>query len=549
MFESDLSFYLALLILCCPISIVFFKKFPIKGYTGANKVSLFLQCLIAILNLNILYSFINSLTITLGHDGSSANTLTIDPITTTQQQGHVDYTPIKVSGYTFKNQVATKNLQCDSIVYDQDLDLQVSQAVDLNKPEDLKFFRDKLNELRSLNNIYDLFFQDNEDEVEESILERKWYKFCGSAVWLDKYGVYFMVNRIAYSKKGTRNNPTISVLAGQVFDKNWIELTGKKFPFSGLEFPTILPHYIDEGKEAEKVILGAEDPRAILHEYTNENGIRIQEPLIAFNALSTEVDWKRAMHIYRPLHDPHRIIRLSIENYAPREKEKNWAPFIDGNNLNFVYNFPLRILRCNINNGDCQKVSGPDFNDKSHENAGKLRGGTNLVEIPSQSLPKHLRSRKYWFGIARSHITDCGCVGELYRPHLILISRNKKSDQYELNYVSDLIDFNVNPEPWTPGKTTCSDGKLVLIPNSVAFIKDDYMSVTFSEADKTNKLINAKGWLTYITKMLEFTQERLKDESSDPVLESRLLSKCSTFLAQQYCALSKDTMGWDKLSR
>ena len=55
------------------------------------------------------------------------------------------------------------------------------------------------------------------------------------------------------------------------------------------------------------------------------------------------------------------------------------------------------------------------------------------------------------------------------------------------------------------------------------------MSVTFSEADKTNKLINAKGWLTYITKMLEFTQERLNDESSDPVLESRLLSKCSTF--------------------
>ena len=46
------------------------------------------------------------------------------------------------------------------------------------------------------------------------------------------------------------------------------------------------------------------------------------------------------MHIYRPLHDPHRIIRLSIENYAPREKEKNWAPFIDGNNLNFVYNSP-----------------------------------------------------------------------------------------------------------------------------------------------------------------------------------------------------------------
>ena len=73
----------------------FLQKFPIKGYTGANKVSLFLQCLIAILNLNILYSFINSLTITLGHDGSSANTLTIDPITTTQQQGHVDYTPIK----------------------------------------------------------------------------------------------------------------------------------------------------------------------------------------------------------------------------------------------------------------------------------------------------------------------------------------------------------------------------------------------------------------------------------------------------------------------
>ncbi|KAL6454808.1 BMT3 Beta-mannosyltransferase 3 [Candida maltosa Xu316] len=457
---------------------------------------------------------------------------------------------MKVSGYMFTNTQVNQDFTCDKIIYNDESTIDVSPSFSLNKPHDLKFLRNQLMDLRVDNKLYDLFFQDKEDETEDNILARKWWKFCGSAVWLEKYGVYFMVNRIAYSSTATRSNPTISVLAGQVFDENWKEIIGMKFPFSDLVFPTILPHYVDEGVNARKVILGSEDPRVILHEYVNDKGITIQEPLIVFNSLSTEVNWKRAMHIYRPLYDPHRTIRLSIENLEPREKEKNWAPFTDGNgHINFIYNFPLRILQCDLDTGKCQKISGPDFNEDANKNAGELRGGTNLIQIPSQYVPKELRNNKFWFGIARSHINHCGCVKELYRPHAIIISRDvKNKEDYKLVYVSNLLDFNMNPEPWTPGKTTCSDGKSVLIPNSLAYFSNDYLGVTFSEADRTNKLVHTKGWLAYIQKILAELKTSSEDNSDiDSSERDRMLSVCSTFLSSQYCEVAKESMGWDKL--
>ncbi|RCK66229.1 Beta-mannosyltransferase 3 [Candida viswanathii] len=543
MVDSDVLFYFIALLISTPVSLFVSWKYKNKD---SKRVATFLRGLFVLLNLNIMFFLIGAVL-----ESSKVHLEETDNFASSMGSRikSLDYRPMHISGYVFSNKDSDLNFSCDKILYDDDSAIQVSPSIDLNKPNDLKVLRDQLNILRQENPAYNLFFQDDKHEQEKSILEDKWYKFCGSAVWLEKYGVYFMVNRILYTPNKARNHPVISVLSGQVFDKDWQEIMDMKFPFSDLKFPTVLPHYIDMGVKQKKEILGAEDPRIILHEYTNNDGVTIQEPLITFNALSQEVNWKRAMHIYRPLQDPKKIIRLAIEGLVPREKEKNWVPFeTKDNHINFIYSFPLRVIKCSLVTGTCQKISGPDFQDESQPNAGELRGGTNLLEIPSRHIPKDLRSRKFWFGIARSHIENCGCVGQLYRPHAIIISRSQDSTgDYSMNFVSNLFDFNINPEPWFPGKSTCEDGKLVLVPNSLTYFKDDYLGVTFSEADKANKLVHTTGWLTYIQKVLKEAKPMLTDRTRDLGADGLLLNQCSTFMSDHYCYASKLSQGWDEV--
>ncbi|EMG50938.1 hypothetical protein G210_5687 [Candida maltosa Xu316] len=105
----------------------------------------------------------------------------------------------------------------------------------------------------------------------------------------------------------------------------------------------------------------------------------------------------------------------------------------------------------------------------------------------------------------------------------------------------------MNPEPWTPGKTTCSDGKSVLIPNSLAYFSNDYLGVTFSEADRTNKLVHTKGWLACIQKILPELKTRGDNSDINSSERNRMLNVCSTFSSSQYCEAAKESMGWDRL--
>ncbi|KAG5417687.1 BMT4 [Candida metapsilosis] len=473
------------------------------------------------------------------------------------------------------------SFDCSSILIRDQANIAASEAFDLNRESDLKHLRDQLQVLSKENEAYRLCFQDDSDQSEEYVLRRKWFKFCGSAVWMDLYKVYFMVNRIVYAKDARRSHPTISVLSGQVFDKHWREIKGFKFPHSDLTFPTILPHDLDLGTKEDKSVIGSEDPRIILNEYKNADGARVQEPVIIFNARRTKVNWARAMNVYRPFNDPHEIICLTIKDKKRSFIEKNWAPFIDNSNINneqkminFIYNFnPLRTVKCSLESGECVKVSGPNFNPiDANDNAGVLRGGTNLVEIPKELLPSTevTRNRKFWLGIARSHNKECGCMHELYRPHLFIMARSLTSeDSLELVYVSSMVDFNINPEPWSKrysSKGTCKDGKSVLIPNSIAYWDvnprdgTDYMGVTFSEADRTNKLIHIRGILKHIHKVLHVSgnkegqdanaeKEALVERDADHKMEdvewrNRLLGFCSTYLAGEYCEVAEKTFGW-----
>ncbi|CAK9437803.1 uncharacterized protein LODBEIA_P21810 [Lodderomyces beijingensis] len=462
---------------------------------------------------------------------------------------------------------------CESMQVSSKSPIEASPAFNLNTEADIPQIRNQLRELSLENDAYKLFFQDAEQESEDYILHNKWFKFCGSATWMSQYQVYFMVNRIIYSKYAERSNPTISVLQAQIFDRDWIEIRDYKFPQSSLVFPTVLPHFIDLGEQEEKVIVGSEDPRVILYERQDSVHQIVQEPIIVFNALRTEIGWARAMHIYRPLSDPHKITRLDIKDKQRSQVEKNWAPFMDTHQnknkdtINFIYNLnPLRVIQCSMGSGECHLISGPQFNQlDANDNAGKLRGGTNIITLPQHFISTTAATtaattatantgKTYWLGIARSHITNCGCVSELYRPHFFIMSRiSSRGSAFKLEYVSSLVDFNVNPEPWSmdSGQTTCSDGKSVLVPNSIAYVAtgegEDYMGVTFSEADRTNKLIHLKGVLKHVRLILdrEGMIEGEHDEKEENVdLINKVLGQCSTFISDEYCKLAKQLLDW-----
>ncbi|KAG7662262.1 BMT4 [[Candida] subhashii] len=558
--SSSLALCLLLLILLTPVSIIIF----IKSKSTPKGSRFILYLLIIILNLNIWYLLLSEF--------QYNNEKIIKQINSPLSESIYDFSfkSFKVPGYSFieaGNEYSSKDFKCSQVQFEDTENIQSTRLFELNKKQDLKIFRDQINKLRNKRKIYDVCFQDGPNETEEEILNTKWFKFCGSSVWLSKYNVHFMVHRIVYTKNAHRNGPTISILAGQVFDKDWKELTGFKFPNSNLTFPTILPHYIDAGRRKEKNVLGSEDPRIILHEFINSQGEQDQEPMIVFNSRRTDINWNRAMHVYRPLHDSYKIVRLSINGKKRSFREKNWAPFMDpsagtNNTINFVYNFnPLRVVQCDVLSGECNKISGPDFNKDANDNAGKLRGGTNIIQIDSKYLPEKVQDRLYWFGIARSHIESCGCLHELYRPHAFIMSRPKNSQNFTLDYVSSLIDFNISPEPWNDGEGVCSDGKSVLIPNSIAYWDAlpssnnnndgsaiDYMGLTVSEADKTNRMIHMKGWLSHIYKILDGDRDTIKKHyNAEGFMESEnlLLGECATNLAQDYCRKSEKLMKWD----
>ena len=491
----------------------------------------------------------------------------------------LEYSKFNVPGYSFIEEKVqfgpTEDFECSAVQFNDKMFSSPAVPVD----GDLRRVRNQAFELaKSEYPIAKNCFLDKDDESEEEILNRKWARFCGSSVWLSKYEVHFFVNRIVYAHENARSRPTISLIDVQIFDRDWNELPDFKIPLADgteLNFPGLVKIDIDQNPKHKLSVMGPEDPRVVLRKYINDNGELEEEPVIVFNMRRTEINWNRAMHFYRPFNG-NDTIRLTLRDLKPRFREKNWAPFFDDNdpdNIYFIYNFnPLRVIKCGLSDGVCDKVTGPSFIDSKADESkhvGALRGGTNLVPIPSDLLPKHLFFRKYWFGIARSHNSDCGCLKEIYRPHAFIISQNLETGEFTLDYVSSLMDFNVIAEPWSKRQGICKDGKNVLIPNSIAYwdhvlksdstVKEDYMGITFSEADRTNKIVHVKGFWSHILKALNSKDTgqgskaiaNIKEyyAESNTELENELLGRCATSLAEQYCEDTATSQNWIDQSR
>ncbi|KAG2733296.1 hypothetical protein G9P44_004286 [Scheffersomyces stipitis] len=573
--DYDLRIYSIAVFVLTPVTVIALRKL-LPGFLKRRSHSVYTDkvisgCLIAlllILNANVWYFLTQSIIKAHSeYSSSSAKSFNLLHSPVTKESLNQPYEEFSISGFSFLEVGSddVENFKCSHVVFHDDHTVKSTKPKSLDQKNELRLIRKRALHLNSTGEypIIRNYFLDKEGESEDEILKNKWYKFCGSAVWMDKYQVYFFVSRVIYSERSLRNKPTISLPYAQVFDKNWKEINDYEFPQSDIKFPAFLPIAFDEHPEGVQLYLGADDPRVILRNYLDpETNIMEQEPVIVFNSDSAEIDWKRAIHTYRPFTNSKKALRLKIRGMEPRKIEKNWAPFFDEDysSINFVYSFnPIRVIKCDIVSGECDKQTGPEFEGKKIP---EIRGGTNIVRVPPGFLPKHLAStREYWFGIARSHDFNCGCLKVIYRPHSFLISRALGSSNYTLDYVSSLFDFNIDTEAWNSKLeySKCKDGKSVLIPNSISswdiIPKDDgaegeledVMGITISEADRNNKIVYVKGFLKHINTVIggEKAKSSSHYSSGDTVaIESNLLGKCATSLADEYCLLTAKRMNW-----
>ncbi|KAI5954000.1 BMT3 [Candida margitis] len=379
-------------------------------------------------------------------------------------------------------------------------------------------------------------------QLDLDVVEKFWFRLAGSSIWLKDYGVHYMVSRIMYSPKGTRNSPILSLAYAQLYDENWNELVGTRLLLPKarnsptgeqyiLNFPHIVPiPFWQDPKINEDQYYGPEDPRLIL--VKNEGGY--DEPLILFNSYNCKMDTYdddedeklvtsqrcyRAMSLCWPWQfDSERkyskTAELKLENYRLRT-QKNWTPFtsyldrqVDGydSHIYFVFRWAnLDILKCDLQ-GACSYDYRFNISLSPKNQVGPFRGGTQLMNLNELVTVKE--DREVWAGFARAHIDDCGCGSSMYRPNLVVIVKERKDSKnyYKVTHISSSLSFNMYVPGWDLlyPENSCLRSS-VLIPNGISqwiadkdssgTIVDDYLTLTLSVSDYTVHRVNVKGLL------------------------------------------------------
>ncbi|EDO15575.1 hypothetical protein Kpol_487p8 [Vanderwaltozyma polyspora DSM 70294] len=229
--------------------------------------------------------------------------------------------------------------------------------------------------------------KDEDRWSEEDIINKRWFRFGGSAVWLEDQQCYVVYTRIIYSQRGERSYPKVSMLRGQAFDKDWNEIIGKKIPYNDVLIPNDMNQQINnlrkefgeidcnsiknkiaydkcqaentnnEIKIQERInavlekyyityptifnipadlngdVKGQEDPRVILKQNSiNINLKQTDEPLVFFNQLD-DVEGKRRMFAFWPHRKYDTLLKFKAKNFSLKKTEKNWTPFFSNNDL------------------------------------------------------------------------------------------------------------------------------------------------------------------------------------------------------------------------
>lgn len=413
--------------------------------------------------------------------------------------------------------------------------LQEKFSVQVDKPKGINVslkavLTQLLSDLKSnpyLSELSDFFIDELALQIKYNVVEHYWYRLAGSSVYLEDYGVHFMISRILYSPKGARNQPIISLTYAQIFDEEWNELTNTKLVlpdnengFKVMEFPSFLPiPFWFDVDNTEGKFYGPEDPRIML--VKNQHGH--EEPLIVFNAYHRKMEhfdddaddhlilkpgYYRSMFMCWPWQTQKgkentdglpsddykdsiysKVVELHIRNAERRSKQKNWTPFVslDGRaadgfdtHVNFIYRWAnLEVLKCEMATGQCSFTYRLNNRLSTSAKVGPLRGGTQLINV------KHLLgtqkgidvdsiippNREIWLGFARAHLDKCGCGNVMYRPNMVILVKDKVGEKqlFRLSHVSSSISFDIPMIGWdlNNSKDLCH-GTNVLIPNGIS---------------------------------------------------------------------------------
>ncbi|SMN21007.1 similar to Naumovozyma dairenensis NDAI_0G00360 hypothetical protein [Maudiozyma saulgeensis] len=469
-----------------------------------------------------------------------------------------------------------QEVQCQKFLYNGIIEYSENKMI---LKDDIQLLRSQL--LNKPNNWLAKELIDKRDRYrsEKEILEKQWFRFGGSSVWLESEQCYVVFTRVVYSRLGRRNRPHVSLVRGQAFDKEWNEIIGKRIPYLdvnripefqndkqdsiGLDlnsndsksriimsrfyvtYPTVfdIPFGIDGDWN------GPEDPHIILRK-TNQT----EEPILFLNMFDT-VEGKRRMYSYMPHRRVDPLIKLTISDRILKHQEKNWSPFfhpsdavangISRGSIHFIYTFsPLDIIKCSLDNGSCEMIFNGtkpnNNNDLSSTQFDGIRGGTQFIPLPIQ-IPS-LQNKTILVGFPKLHIQNCGCGEFFYRPMLVVLVESKGS--YRLELIVATIDFDIDVLSWDMKSSECKETN-IMSPNSIVHWNvlshdpntkqyDDYMTVTISESDSLTKMITLRGIADYISGIYNRDESMMTNNMTD-YSDLNVIS-CVSNDAEQTCA-------------
>lgn len=405
----------------------------------------------------------------------------------------------------------------------------------------------------------------------EQVIKEHWFEFGHVTVWFQQEECYLVYSRLMYIRQ-PHNTPIASFIKATAFDKDWNEIKGKRIPYNDVQMPkdietelALLDTQLNlagceifqtsdstteyqecirkqssnrlRNMKRKEVILdkyfityptvlkfdfkvlskwsGPEDPRVIMR----KDNIHVEEPVIIFD-LDDGTD--RGMFSLLPHRRTAKITKFSLDKKDGQlgKVEKNWTPFflpevddqfstLSSGYIHFVYSFfPLRILRCSLDDGVCEEVfSGETLGLVGDSRYSDFRGGSQFVTLP-ETLPG-LEGKNVWISVAKTHTQKCGCGNHFYRAALtVMIESN---GVYHLGLITPGLGFGLEPINFSMTGTYC-DNKNVISPNSIVswYISsqdvenksfEDYLTISVSEGDMSSKYVIIKNVLNYIIDM------------------------------------------------
>lgn len=360
--------------------------------------------------------------------------------------------------------------------------------------------------------IYPYIKDDIDLQIANGEINKHWYKLAGTSVWLEQYGVHFMISRIVYSSSGVRNIPQFSLTYAQVFDETWAELEEVSLvvpstfphhdlivgdtPFATLKYPQVLPvPTLHDPHHSHRRYYGPEDPRLLL---VKNNGY--EEPLIVFNAhhgkitqkvrtneFDENLHWEyyRSMFVCWPwqfqqgkrniqeLADDTtdhvtylKVLELRRDGLPRVAIQKNWTPFIDFEErtqlgydkyIYFVYRWSdLEILKCELqqDTSKCNFIYRMNKELDGEAPVGPLRGGTEMINVNSLVHDSGLSNRLqlpsgYQIWIGFARAHLKDCgCGKTMYRPNLVVIVKDGSNQYKIELISSFVSLDVTMIGW-----------------------------------------------------------------------------------------------------